>query len=49
MVNKSVIGDNLLIGRMPAIILKETEVWYVRGHYIDNVEKVEKLRESLGL
>ncbi len=49
LVNKSFEKDNLLIGGIPASIIKETEAWYIRDHYEEKVEKIEKLKKSYGL
>lgn len=49
LVNKDCLQNNVLLGGMPAKIIKDEETWYVRDNYFDKVEKVEQLKNKMGL
>lgn len=50
LVNRSYEKNNLLIGGIPAGIIKDKyEPWYIRDEYEERVQKVEDLRKELGI
>ena len=49
LVNKSFDYDNALIGGVPAKFLKNEEAWYLRDHYEQKIDKIEKLKKQYGL
>ena len=49
LVNKSFEGDNVLVGGMPAKIIKESPAWYIRDNFIERVKRVEDLKKEYSL
>lgn len=49
LVNKNCEQDNVLLGGVPAKVIRQSEVWYIRDSFDKKVERVEKLKNSYGL
>ena len=49
LVNKNIEGDNIMIGGMPAVKIKDAPAWYVRDgeDYSEKVRKINELRNSI--
>lgn len=49
LVNKDCEQDNVLLGGMPAKVIRQEDAWYIRDSYEDRVEMIEKLKEKYGV
>ena len=49
LVNKSFEGDDAMLGGMPAKFIKESPAWYIRDGFEERVNKIEQLRNQMGL
>ena len=51
LVNKSFVENNALIGGVPAIMIRQSEPWYIRDgmEYFNRVQKVERMRAQYNL
>ena len=45
LVNKNCEQDNVLLGGMPAKVIKQEETWYIRDSFDAKVKRVEELRK----
>ena len=45
LVNKDCLQDNVLLGGMPAKVIKQEETWYIRDSFEEKVKRVEELRK----
>lgn len=49
LVNKDCLQNNVLLGGMPAKIIRQEETWYVRDRFEQKIQKVEEFREKYGV
>lgn len=49
LVNKDCEQDNVLLGGMPAKVIRQTEIWYIRDSFDKKVERVEELKKRYGI
>ena len=49
LVNKDCEQDNVLLGGMPAKVIRSSEIWYIRDSFDKKVERVEELKKRYGI
>ena len=49
LVNKDCEQDNVLLGGMPAKVIRQEETWYIRDHSDKKVERIEELKKVYGI
>lgn len=49
LVNKDCEQDNVLLGGMPAKIIRKEETWYIRDSFEEKIKKIEEMKQNYGL
>ncbi|OWV14383.1 hypothetical protein [Fibrobacter sp. UWB5] len=49
LVNKDCVEDNVLLAGMPAKVIRQSEIWYIRDSFDKKVERIEELKKQYGI